>query len=340
MSVAPGARRRRWGIVLAVVAAVLLAAGLARLAGTGSTAAGGSVAPPPTAGTDTAGTAPPPPPSLVVEIAAGRRTLQRVDASRALRPGAGVSAARLRRVLAPALARTWTVAAGRARVVYGLDAAPAIRQIVAAGGPVARVQATARSSSIKAPVVAQTLHNDCEAAALEVLLATVGRRRAQLELQAALPRSGPLDPVDGPNGQVWGDPELGYVGRPDGGGPAGGFGVYQRPVRKLAARLRVPLEDLTGHKLSDLVAAVRQGRAVMTWVGLGDGPFATWRSPAGRTVRVNFNEHAVVLTGVTPDGRVRVVNVLGGTLETWTQSQLLTMWQRIGRRALAAPPLA
>jgi uncharacterized protein YvpB len=279
------------------------------------------------------------PTRLVVEMHAGERVLQRLDASRALRDGR-IDAAGLRRVLASELARRWKVTAGPARIVYVANLTRVARRVAGAGGPVVTVQATPRSSEIRAPVVAQALRNNCESAALEVLLATAGRRRPQMELQAALPRSGPLDPMDGPNGRLWGDPALGYVGRADGSGPAGGFGVYQGPVRGLAADAGVELEDLTGRRLSDVLQRVRDGRAVMVWVGLSDGPYGSWRSPEGRRIRVNFGEHTVVLTGVLADGRVSVVNVLEGTRETWSQGRLLEMWERLGRRALAAPPPA
>lgn len=300
---------------------VFAAAGLARLAEDQTSGGGASVVLP----------------SLALEVRAGERILQRLDLSAALHDGT-IDPARLRRVLARALPPGWQVKTGRARILYALDPARAVRRILAAGPvPVVRISATARSSIVQAPVVAQKLRNNCESAALEVLLATVGSRRPQLTLQEDLPTSGPPDPVNGPDGRVWGDPDLGYVGRPDGGGVAGGFGVYQAPVRAVAARVGVKLEDISGTRLSTVLARLRAGRAVMVWVGLSDGPYGRWRSPAGRPVRVNFGEHTVVLTGVDAAGRVSVVNVLEGTRETWTQGELLTMWQRLDRRALAAP---
>lgn len=42
--------------------------------------------------------------------------------------------------------------------------------------------------------VRQVLHNDCEATALSMLLATAGIRAGQLELQSRIPRSGPSTP--------------------------------------------------------------------------------------------------------------------------------------------------
>jgi len=314
--------RRLGGTLLILTVLVFAAAGLARLA-KDETSVGGAAAVPP---------------SLGLEVRAGERILQRLDLSAALREDGTIDPARLRRALARTLAPGWQVRTGRARIRYSLDRARALRRILAAGPvPVVRIGATARSSTIQAPVVAQKLRNNCESAALEVLLATVGSRRPQLTLQADLPTSGGPDPVNGPDGRVWGDPDLGYVGRPDGGGVAGGFGVYQAPVRAVAARAGVELEDISGTRLSTVLARLRAGRAVMVWVGLSDGPYGRWSSPAGRPIRVNFNEHTVVLTGVDAAGRVSLVNVLKGTRETWTQGELLVMWRRLDWRALAAP---
>ncbi len=120
-----------------------------------------------------------------------------------------------------------------------------------------------------------------------------------------------------------------------GGGAAGGFGVYQRPVAAVARRRGVKLRDLTGEPPSAVYERVRAGRAVMVWIGLSSGPYGEWRSPNGRKVRVNFGEHTVVLNGIGSDGRLRVVNPLQGTAETWTQKRFLTRWRRLGRRALS-----
>jgi len=204
-----------------------------------------------------------------------------------------------------------------------------------AGGAV-EVPARAVSASVTAPVVAQELRNNCETAALEIMLASAGTRVDQLRLQRGLKRDGPLDPIGSGPSRRWGDPELGYVGRPGGGGVAGGFGVYQRPIADLARRNGLRLTDLTRVPVRRIYAELRRGRAVMTWVGLSDGPYGQWRSPRGREVRVNFGEHTVVLNGIRSDGSVRVVNPLKGTREIWTRTRFETMWERLGRRALLA----
>jgi uncharacterized protein YvpB len=273
----------------------------------------------------------------VVEILVGRERTQRVDLTSAMRDGVP-DLVRVRALLAEKVPLRWVVRTGRATVIYRLDTRLALRAVRARGDRSSiRVAARPVASRIAAPVVAQALRNNCESAALEVLLATVGRRTPQLQLQAALPVSGAPDPVGYGPSRVWGDPELGYVGRPDGGGAAGGFGVFQAPVMRVAEGLGARLDNLSGRTSGEVVARVRSGAAVMVWIGLSDGPYGEWRSPAGRRVRVNFGEHTVVLNGVTRDGRLRVVNVLRGTRELWTRSDFEVMWNRLGRRAIGAP---
>jgi uncharacterized protein YvpB len=169
-----------------------------------------------------------------------------------------------------------------------------------------------------------------------MLLAAAGVRAGQLELQARLPRSGPLDPeeVAGTGLFRWGDPERGYVGRPAGGGTEGGFGVYEPPIRRLAARFGVHLVDLRGQDVAAVRAAVLAGRPVLAWVGLAAGPYLSWLTPSGRRITVNLDEHAVTLVGAGP-GYVLVNNPLTGRRERWSDTLFSYRWKLLGRRALA-----
>ena len=190
-----------------------------------------------------------------------------------------------------------------------------------------------RTASV--PIIRQTLRNNCETAALAMLIASRGVHVSQLKLQRELPRSGPLDPTrrKGSRLPIWGDPNLGFVGRAAGGGTSGGFGVYPHPIRQLARRHGVALTPLTQRPLSQILAHLRAGRPVMVWIGLSDGPYMTWKTPRGRTVKANFGEHTVVLTGMR-GSLVKVNDPLDGRRKLWTQSYLASAWQRLGRRAL------
>ena len=186
--------------------------------------------------------------------------------------------------------------------------------------------------------VRQLLHNDCEATSLSMLLAAAGVHAGQLELQARLPRSGPLDPEAVPGSTLlrWGDPERGFVGRPAGGGTEGGFGVYEPPIRALAERYGVHLVDLHSRSVAAVRAAVLAGHPVLAWVGLAPGPYLRWLTPSGREITVNLNEHAVVLVGAD-DGNVYVNNPLSGEREQWSDALFSARWMLLGRRALELP---
>lgn len=243
---------------------------------------------------------------------------------------------RLRAELERTLPQRGTYRHGRARITVRLSATQAANMALAVGshgGDVA-LTGTPVASDIAAPVIRQTLRNNCESAALSILLATAGVRADQLDIQRRIPRDGPLDPREGPDGRVWGDPDVGFVGRPDGGGTAGGFGVYPGPMARTAAGYGRRLSRLTGARPSQIYDWLRRGGAVMAWVGLSDGPYGEWTSPRGRSIRVNFGEHAVVLTGMDEQGMLSVVNPLEGTRERWSAARFETMWDRLGRRAL------
>lgn len=314
----PLAWRRR--LAAGVVVAALAAAAIVLPSGAGTTASRMRSAPRSAA--------------HVVTVSAGGRIVLRLS----IPPGRRLAATVVRRRLLDRLPRGATASRGRARIVYRYDLAATVRRAVAAESTGGRVEAPrhAVASRIPAPVIRQAQRNTCESAALQILLAGTGADVSQQRLQRAFPRSGSPDPQGSGADRIWGDPDRGYVGRGNGGGVAGGFGVYPRPVAATARRFGRKLDDLTGSEPARLYRRLLRGRAVMAWIGLSDGPYGEWRSPQGRRVRVNFGEHTIVLAGVTRAGGLRVVNPLSGTSETWSRGRFEAAWKLLGRRALGA----
>lgn len=316
--VLPSTVRRR---VAALVLVALLAAGAATVGGAvGSNERGGAEAETP---------APKP-----LEFAAGGKVVLSLGHSDGQ---SAIGRSQIRRILASRLSERDVVRRRGARITYRYDVEATMRRAgsrLARGGRV-RVARVPVAAQIAAPIVRQAQRNTCESAALEMLLASAGRRVGQERLQAALPRSGPLDPVEGPSGRTWGDPDRGYVGRPGGGGTAGGFGVFPAPVAATAARYGRELDDLSGASPRRVYERLLRGKAVMAWIGLSDGPYGEWRSPQGKRIRVNFGEHTIVLVGLTAGGELRVLNPLDGTSETWSRARFEEAWELLARRALA-----
>lgn len=305
------ARRRRIAALAALAAAALVAVAVS----TGGSGGGSSTAPP-----------------GLVRVELEGRTVAHARPTALGRPGAIAS-------LLASLPATRTVHRGPATIQMRVERAAAASEIeraAGANGGTVDVGQRPIAADIGLPVIQQTLRDDCEATALSMLLADSGKHVDQLTLQSQVAHSPPLDPTVGADGsELWGDPSRGFVGRADGGGPAGGFGVYQGPIQALARRHGVTLRDLTGSRPAAVYAALLHGHPVLAWVALSNGPFATWTSLSGRTVRVNYGEHAVVLTGVGPAG-VQVNDPLSGTKQTWSKARFEQMWDGLGRRALSA----
>ncbi len=272
-------------------------------------------------------------PSGQVVIVRGEEPMLEASAER-LRSAAP---SELKKRLAPLLG-TRTERRGRTRVVLRTDRRKLVARVrAAADDGEGRVVIPERpvSASTRLPIVRQALRNNCETAALSMLLAGEGFADDQLALQRQLKKSRPLEPRQDARGEmVWGDPDRGFVGRADGGGPAGGYGVYEGPIRALAGSGGVQLEDVGGGRPARIYRRLLAGRPVLVWVGLSEGPYETWRSPEGRPIRGNFGEHTVVLTGIR-EGKLEVNDPLDGQRKTWSREQFEELWPRLGRRALS-----
>ena len=244
------------------------------------------------------------------------------------------------RVVARRLPRRIAVRHGRATIDLALSraaATTATEKALAARRARVVVPTRAVSASIAVRPVRQVLRNDCEATALSMLLTAAGVHAPQLQLQRELPIAKPLAPESIPGTQLrrWGDPELGFVGRADGRG-AGGFGVYEPPIRRLAIRHGVRVVDLHGRPFGAVRTLLLAGRPVLAWVGLAAGPYMSWLTPSGRKVTVNLNEHAILLVGAGP-GYVLVNDPLTGTRVRWSDALFSVRWRRLGDRALGLP---
>lgn len=307
-------RRRRIvalaSLALVVAAAAIFVAGIGSGEGTGSD----------------------PAPPRYVRVELGGRTLAKQRVEQLRRPAAQAKA------IASIPAKR-TVHRGKATIDYEVDraaAAAALRRAVARGGGTVTVSEQPVAASIAVPMIGQVLQDDCEATALSMVLGYSGHPVGQLTLQKQVAHSPPLDPTTAADGsEVWGDPAEGFVGRADGGGPAGGFGVYQKPIRALARRHGLAMRELTGSPPGAVYAALLSGHPVLAWVALSEGPYASWVSPAGKPIQINYGEHAVVLTGVEGED-VHVNDPLSGERLVWTKQQFEQMWAGLGHRALAA----
>jgi uncharacterized protein YvpB len=155
-------------------------------------------------------------------------------------------------------------------------------------------------------------HNlTCEAAALKMALAYEGINVDEMTLIGYMTRDSRPAAFDS-HGHLatWGDPELGFVGNPDGNIQRyTGYGVYDQPVAAAAliagANVVAAGGGLYGSPIapSDVYNAVLDGHPVVAWIS------NTYRTASlkqyvaydGSTVSYTLTEHAVTVVGVRPD---------------------------------------
>jgi len=135
----------------------------------------------------------------------------------------------------------------------------------------------------------------CEIASLLMALNYQGVKITESDLIKDLPVS---DPGPRQAGNIWGDPNLGFVGNIDGNMPNTGYGVYEQPIYDLAIKYR-SAKILTNAPLADLITELYKGNPIVVWGVVGKGRDISWKTAEGKVIVAKFDEHARTLIGYT-----------------------------------------
>lgn len=146
----------------------------------------------------------------------------------------------------------------------------------------------------------------CETAALRMALNYHGEKVTEEELLGKLAFN-TKDPKSPEN--IWGDPDLGFVGDIDGSVFKGtGYGVYEKPILDLALKYRpsVIMEDT---KLSDVLKEVKNGHPVLVWGLLSKRKPVLWTTKEGKIIEAHPGEHVRVISGFygTPSNPTSII---------------------------------
>jgi uncharacterized protein YvpB len=173
--------------------------------------------------------------------------------------------------------------------------------------------------TIAMPVYKQTMALDCETAALQMGLASLGHNYSQEALFAFEPqdtRQPVLDPNNRKKVLQWGDPYTDFVGKVNGSdlGPTG-YGIYYPVILSIAQSHGAP-SSTGGERITaaQVYAALAKGHPVLVWVETGwenaraagyTGVWTSWADKGGKPIPYSLIEHVVTLSGVSPT-QVRV----------------------------------
>ena len=173
----------------------------------------------------------------------------------------------------------------------------------------------------------------CEIAALKAILDWRGLAISENELLKSLAFSerGPRQA-----GNIWGDPDLGFVGDIDGSMPNIGYGVYEKPIYELSIKFRnaqIP-ENAT---LTQLIDELQAGNPSIVWGISGSRKDISWKTKEGKIIKAVMGEHTRVLMGFTgtkeQPKEIILMDPLYGKI-TLKVDDFLKDWAILGNKAI------
>jgi uncharacterized protein YvpB len=180
------------------------------------------------------------------------------------------------------------------------------------------------------------LHNGCEVVSLQMLVEhQIGRSLNKVAFAFEMPFDQTKLKNYKTSSQIWGDPDVGFVGDVTGNTP--GYSINPEPLKRLLDKYARGT-NLTGNDFSVLEDYVRNGKPVDTRVTVAlnnPRPITTWKTPGGKTIYARMNTHAVVLTGVD-DNYVYYNDPFYGTKNVKvSKSWFASIYNQMGKKALS-----
>ena len=175
----------------------------------------------------------------------------------------------------------------------------------------------------------------CEAASLRMVL---DFHKIQISEDDIIKKM-PFDEMP-KSGNIWGDPNEGFVGDINGRMGETGYGIHWNPLAKLA-RTWKKTEVIEHGKTKDLVMHIDQQQPVIVWVTDGPSREISWKSLSGKKIFALNNEHTQVVFGYTGDRNsptaFHVMDPVKGPLVRPIE-EFKKSWQSFGRKGVVVYP--
>lgn len=191
--------------------------------------------------------------------------------------------------------------------------------------PIATPVAVAPTQHIMAiPQDYQDSPLSCEAAALKMALNGVGVKVTERQIMSVVG----YDPTPYA-GNVWGDPNVAFVGNIAGKQDVSGYGVYWGPIARAANQWH-PAHVITDSTPEQIAAAVYADHPVVIWGTLGHAYRDDWKTPKGKTILAWKGEHARTVIGVIGPVDHPISFIINDPVVgriTWSRSALIANWK-------------
>jgi N-acetylmuramoyl-L-alanine amidase len=135
---------------------------------------------------------------------------------------------------------------------------------------------------------------------------------------------------------IWGDPDVGFVGDIDGKIPNGGYGVYEKPIADISSKYRNS-KALINASLSEILNEIKENHPVIVWGTVSSGKDISWKTRDGKQIKAVFGEHARVLAGfsgtIENPTYIYLVDPIYGNIRM-SKKQFLNNWDTLDNRAV------
>ncbi|MCA9385131.1 Ig-like domain-containing protein [Candidatus Dojkabacteria bacterium] len=153
---------------------------------------------------------------------------------------------------------------------------------------------------ISVPLYRQVNSKECQIVATQMLLAFKGVSKSKTTIFNEMPKESVV--CDAEN-NVWGNPNLGYVGDINGNHDCAsgnrGYGVYWNPVSSYMASVGISNQVMRGMSIQQLTDQIEQGHPVMLWWqnGWSTPTDVSWYTPDGQYIYAVNGMHSEIAVG-------------------------------------------
>ncbi|MCC2631645.1 MAG: peptidase C39-like protein [Patescibacteria group bacterium] len=142
------------------------------------------------------------------------------------------------------------------------------------------------------PVYFQARPLSCEVASLKMALGYRGISVGEDELLSQVG----YDTESAREGNIWGDPDKGFVGNVNGRQNTTGYGVHRGPIARVASQYRSSTA-FSGWGITELTSALEKGNPVVMWGVFPGSTRDSWETPEGKTISTWRGEHVRTVIG-------------------------------------------
>ena len=182
-------------------------------------------------------------------------------------------------------------------------------------------------TKLQVPIYLQKYSLSCEIAALRMALSYRGVLLSEDEL---LKKVG-FDP-NSKKADVWGNPNVGFVGAVSGKQMVNGYGVYWDPITRAANNFRYS-KSFENWTITKITESIQKSNPVIVWISIKGQSPTLWTTPTGDKIKAVSDEHAVLVVGFTgsPDNPTQIIvndPLIGEAF--WPRESFEKKWHSLG----------